>query len=252
MERTSSKLDRDRQTWDELAAMDPFWTVLTRKGHLDHWNEAEFFATGPPELAELMQVAEQNGLSQHGRRALDYGCGVGRMTRAMAPVFETCLGVDISLEMVSNARRLNAAWPNCSFEVIAGSGPLVYDSGTFDFVYSGRVLQHVTRPEICRILGELARVLAPQGLLVVQVPHRLPLRRRLQTRRHAATVLRALGVPTSELVRKLHLNPMRMTALPESEVLALLADRGLSVVEVVPQTFATTSIESRTYWATRR
>ena len=47
MERVSSKVDRERQTWNELADMDPFWAALTRHGRPHSWNEVDFFATGP-------------------------------------------------------------------------------------------------------------------------------------------------------------------------------------------------------------
>ncbi len=173
------------------------------------------------------------------------------MTRAMAAQFETSLGVDISERMIDQAKQMNAACSTCSFEVIADGGSLPLESGAFDFVFSVRVLQHVARLEIRRILLELARVLAPAGLLVFQVPHRLPLRRRLQPRRHAASILLRLGVPTETLVTKMHLSLIRMTALPEAEVRRLLTDAGLSVVEVQPVPVAGGGIENRTYWATR-
>ncbi len=224
---------------------------MTRHGRPHSWDEAEFFATGPSELAERLQVAERHGLGRQRRSALDYGCGVGRITRAMAAQFETAFGLDISQRMIDQARQMNVGCSKCRFELIADGGSLPLESGAFDLVFSVRVLQHVPRPEIFRILPELARVLAPGGLLVVQVPHRLPLRRRFQPRRHVASLLLRLGVPADTLVTKLHLSLMRMTAVPEADVRRLLTDRGLSVVEVLPMPVAGGSIENRTYWATR-
>jgi trans-aconitate methyltransferase len=127
---------------------------------------------------------------------------------------------------------------------------LRHESGAFDLVFSARVLQHLARPEIRRILVELARVLAVGGVLVVQVPHRLPVRRRLQPRRHAASILRRLGVPAETIVTRMRLTLMRMTALPEADVRRLLTDAGLKVVDVQP-IHTLGDIENRTYWATR-
>ena len=251
MKREPRRQVSEQRTWNELADLDPFWAALTRHGRPHSWNEADFFATGPTELAERLEVAERHGLGRQRRSALDYGCGVGRMTRAMASTFETCLGVDISERMIVQARQMNTACSNCRFDVIADGGSLPSESGAFDFVFSVRVLQHVARREIRRILPELARVLAVGGLLVVQVPHRLPRRRRLQPRRHVASMLLRLGVPTETLVTNMHLSLMRMTALPEAEVRRLLTDAGLSVVEVRPIPNAGGGIENRTYWATR-
>ena len=47
-------------------------------------------------------------------RALDFGCGVGRLTRALGTRFESALGVDISAGMIEQARRLNEAFPPAS------------------------------------------------------------------------------------------------------------------------------------------
>jgi SAM-dependent methyltransferase len=242
---------KERRTWNELAELDPFWAALTNYGPPHAWQEADFFATGPAELAERLEVAERHGLGSLRRSALDYGCGVGRITRAMAAQFGTALGLDISERMIAKAKLMNADRSNCSFEVVADGGSLHYESGAFDLVFSARVLQHLARPEIRRILVELARVLAVGGVLVVQVPHRLPVRRRLQPRRRVASILRRLGVPNETIVTRLRLTLMRMTALPEADVRRLLTDAGLNVVEVQPIHSLGGDIENRTYWATR-
>ena len=241
--------DRERQTWDELADMDPFWTALTMGRKPYGWNTDDFFATGVTELAEILAVADRNGVGRNRGWALDFGCGPGRITRAAAALFDMSVGVDISERMIEHAQELNASCKNCRFETIDGRS-LPHESGTFDFVFSTKVLQHMTRQQIRRILPELARVLAPDGLLVVQLPHRLPLRRRFQLKRGATVTLRGLGVPISTLITKTKMRPFRMTALAEDEVRSVLAESGLSIVEVVPSV-ARGSIEQRTYWATR-
>jgi len=230
--------------------MDPFWTALTLGRRPYGWNEDDFFATGTAELAEVMAVADRNGVGQNRGSALDFGCGVGRITRAAAALFDISVGVDISERMITQARQLNASYKNCTFQVVADGRSLPFASGTFDFVFSTNVLQHATRHQIRMILPELARVLAPAGLLVVQLPHRLPLRRRLQLKRGATATLRGLGVPIRTIITKTNLRPFRMTALAEDEVRSLLTESGLSIVEVVPSV-ARGSIEQRTYWATR-
>ena len=78
-----------------------------------------FFATGEAEIAHVLAVAD--GLRPVARtgRALDFGCGVGRLTRALGTRFERAVGVDISEAMVAQARRLNEAFPTCEFVVNA-------------------------------------------------------------------------------------------------------------------------------------
>src|SRR5262249_14322414 len=91
-------LEQHEQDWTEL---DPYWAILTTSGkRFGRWDSDEFFATGPPEVEGLMNRAAQLGHPQQYRRALDFGCGLGRVTRALADRFEECVGVDISENMV--------------------------------------------------------------------------------------------------------------------------------------------------------
>ena len=64
----------------------------------------EFFATGEAEFAHVSRVAETLGRPGRRGRALDFGCGVGRLTRALGERFESAIGVDISAGMVEQAR----------------------------------------------------------------------------------------------------------------------------------------------------
>lgn len=233
-----SRLDRHRRDWDRLALEDPLWAVLTdpaRRG--GRWSVEEFLATGEEEIAGVLDEAAELGLPARRGSALDFGCGAGRLTRALSLRFERAVGVDISAEMVRVARELNADRPNCDFLVNAAPNLALFDSGSFDFAYSSIVLQHVPGRRLARAyVRELVRVLSENGLLVFQAPQRLAPLRRLQLARRLYAGARLLGVPEATLLRRTPLTPMRMQAIPEREVRSAVAEAGGEVLRVDAET----------------
>jgi SAM-dependent methyltransferase len=211
--KASSQQARD---WDDLATVDPLWAVLSadekRNGG---WRLDEFFATGEAEVERILATAEELGRPARRVQALDFGCGVGRLTRALAKHFAEAVGVDISGSMVEQARRLNASAENAAFEV-ADEPP----GGPFDLVVSNLVLQHLPNHALARVyIKRLIAAADREGLVVFQLPTHLPLARRIQPRRRAYAALRKLGI-TPQRLHAGGLHPVRMLALPESDVRA--------------------------------
>ena len=74
-----------RDTWDELGRRDAMWAVLS--GPLEgrrSWNRDDFFRTGVEEVAAVLRRTTQLGALPHLGRALDFGCGIGRLSQALA------------------------------------------------------------------------------------------------------------------------------------------------------------------------
>ena len=228
-------LDRHKQDWERLAEVDALWAVLTAPGRKGgRWDVDEFFATGEEEIGHVMSTAERLGRPARRGRALDFGCGVGRLTRALGSRFDQAVGVDISSEMVSQARWLNGAFPTCDFRVSAADLAAL-ETGSFDFVYSSIALQHVpTVEEIDRYLSEFLRVTRSDGLVVFGIPCHVRFPWSLQPRRRAYALLRRLGVSERWMLRRTPLTPMRMTAVPERHVRALLEREGAAVLRAEP------------------
>jgi len=102
-----------------------------------------------------------------GAEVLDAGCGVGYGTSVLGRVARRVLGVDRDVASVDYARGRYAA-PNVEFQV----GDLLalgLDDRSFDVVTSFEVLEHL-RDQEC-FLAELARILRPDGVLVLSTPH---------------------------------------------------------------------------------
>ena len=229
-------LERHQQDWERLAEVDALWAVLTDPGRKGgRWGIEEFFATGEAEIAHVLDVAERLSRPAQRERALDFGCGVGRLTRALAGRFERAIGLDISAGMVEQAQRLNEEVPRCEFRLNAASDLAQLETDSFDLVYSSIALQHVpTVPEVERYVVELLRVARSDGLAVFGLPTRIPFPWSLQPRRRAYAALRRLGVSERWMLRRTPLTPMRMTQVPEGAVRALLGRVGATVLETEP------------------
>jgi ubiquinone/menaquinone biosynthesis C-methylase UbiE len=227
-------LERHKQEWEELASVDPLWAILTspdRRG--GGWQLAEFFDTGEAEISEVLTVADDLGEPVQRVRALDFGCGVGRLSRPLAERFRECVGLDISEGMVKLARELNDDRPNCRFVVNAAPDLAQFDTGSFDFVYSSLVLQHMPSEEMVEhYVGEFMRVLCPGGLAVFQSLSHIPLALRLQPRRRVYALLRSVGLPEQFLVMKMKLTPARGLAVREATMRRFIEQHG-GTVELV-------------------
>jgi SAM-dependent methyltransferase len=164
-----SRLSDLKSDWESLAKRDALSAILTDESKSGgKWSIPEFMATGDAEIETVLRHLEAIGLRPdlHGA-VLDFGCGVGRLTQSLARRFQSCIGVDISQEMITQANALNH-YGHCRY-VVSATPQLPFADESFSFVYSNIVLQHVPRRFAVNYLRELARVLAPGGVLVFGV-----------------------------------------------------------------------------------
>lgn len=232
-----------------MAKVDPLWAILSNPAkRFRNWDLEEFLRTGEAEISTLMESARLAGLPQQQRYAIDFGCGVGRLTRALHHYFPQCHGVDISASMLEMARQFA---PDCTFQ---HAGDLSsFAEGCADLVYSSMVLQH--QPDgkrVAALITDMIRVLAPGGLLVFQMPLHIPWRNRLQLRRRAYRLLRTLGFSHTFTYERLKLNPIRMLSLSQSEVESIVKAAGGSVLRVDHTTKFTNPMVSGIYFCTKQ
>ena len=241
-------LREHQRDWEDLGRVDPLWAVLTAPSRRHGaWDPAEFFASGAHEIAELMKTADELDVPAGHEAALDFGCGVGRLTRPMTEYFNSCVGVDISETMVAQARAWHRDCPGCRFEVNTSGHLLAFADACFDLVYSRYVLQHLPSADHLRnYVREFLRLLRPQGLAAFQIPRRIPLVHRVQPGRRIYRLLRLLGLSEELLLERLELNPMRMGFLAGGEVTRIVAEAGGRVIKVDGKSDLET-----TYYATR-
>ena len=224
-------LKADRREWNDLAEQDGMWAVHSDPERLGSWTADEFFATGETEIASVMAGLEAHGLRPQAGRALDFGCGMGRLTRALGQRFDAVVGIDTSHAMIAEARRLNAECENVSFELNERAGLPALESGSFDLVLSLITLQHVSSREAIReYVREFVRVTAPSGLIVFQLPTSVGWQIRLHPLRLLNRALRTAPVAPRWALKRLLPHSMSLVGLPEAEVRAVLAAAGAPVM----------------------
>ena len=158
-----------QRNWEALGHEDPLWAVCTdpamRGGR---WNSKEFMETGTVEIAGIFALLTEIGRRPEGGRALDFGCGVGRLSQALAPLFERVDGVDVAATMLARARSFNRFEGSCHYHLNAKPDLRLFRSGSFDFIYSKSVLQHMEPRFAANYIREFVRVLKPGGTLLFQ------------------------------------------------------------------------------------
>ncbi|WP_253863236.1 methyltransferase domain-containing protein [Prauserella halophila] len=155
-----------RDVWEYVGRTDPYWGVMSypdRRG--GRWDLDEFFAYGVRDMTFVRNLMESRGVGL-GDRVLDFGCGVGRLSRVLAEDASAVVGVDIADSMLVRARELNADQGRVEFRQVDGRR-LPFDDDSFDGAISLMVLQHSPPAVQLAALAELVRVVRPGGLLVV-------------------------------------------------------------------------------------
>ena len=152
-------LSAHRRDWDELATSDALWTILSSpdKQH-GRWDVDEFFETGRLEFERVMSRAELLGVARSRREvALDFGCGVGRVTRERWPPLRAGHRRR-RLERDDRSRLAASTTASVASSSSITTGPTSPSSTTasVDLVYSYIVLQHLPTDAI--IEGYVARV----------------------------------------------------------------------------------------------
>lgn len=149
--------------WTLIGQHEPYYGVLSHerflRRNLTPQIMDEFWRTGVDEIGHLTAVIERHLGDFRPVYALDFGCGVGRLSRAMAAVADQVLGVDVAEGMLVEARR--GAPANLSFCDVLPPGP-------FDWINSIIVFQHIPPSRGYPLFEELLDRLAPGGVLSAQ------------------------------------------------------------------------------------
>lgn len=159
-----------RRQWELNARTDPYWAILTRPDRRNRrWQKDEFFATGREIVQHHLRLLDQKGVAYTRGRVLDFGCGVGRLSQALAREFDQVVGLDVSDQMLMLARANLAGQANVHYVKNLRPDLGMFRNGEFDFVYTLITLQHMP-PALARAyLAEFVRVLRPDGVAFFQI-----------------------------------------------------------------------------------
>ena len=162
-------IEEIHKNWTKLGEEDPMWVVLTdpdKKGN--RWDEEEFFETGREQVNRALHDLEQSGFRIRFGRALDFGCGIGRLSQALAAHFASVDAVDVSSSMIEKARALNKHADRVHYHLNVSSDLSAFPTASFDFIYSVICLQHIPTEYQARYISEFIRVLKPGGVAYFQ------------------------------------------------------------------------------------
>jgi 2-polyprenyl-3-methyl-5-hydroxy-6-metoxy-1,4-benzoquinol methylase len=165
-------LEETRKNWTALGEQDAMWVVLTdpaKKGN--RWTAEDFFATGRREVADIFARLQSAGISPVPGRALDFGCGLGRLSQALAARFESVDGVDISSSMIRQAAAFNQFPARVNYHVNPRADLATFATGNYDFVCSMIALQHIPPRFQKNYLRDFLRLLKPGGSAFFQTVH---------------------------------------------------------------------------------
>jgi len=175
------QMERD---WDRRARENARYYVASGR---EQWSDEEYYLSGEQNLQQEILTDLENvcqGKKRERMRVLEIGCGTGRITRALARYFGEVYAVDISAEMVRQARMALREFPNA--HVFHNNGrdlSAVQRSGLprllgrlglapleFDFAFSYIVFQHIPSYEVIEsYVREVHRLLRPGALFKFQV-----------------------------------------------------------------------------------
>ena len=160
--------------WTNLGKEDLLWSVLSKDDKRNSkWNEEEFYQTGKKEVKKLMTFTLQNELTLAGQ-ALDFGCGVGRLTFGLAEYFDHVVGIDISDIAIMKAKQYHPYPQNVKFIRNHTLDIAVLKDESLDFILSLITFQHNPRKITEIFLKEFSRILKSEAILCFQLPsHRI-------------------------------------------------------------------------------
>jgi len=162
-------IEKSKEKWNSFAKKDAKFYVLTEE---DKQDEETFKKTGAEDCRLYLEtdtlIKETIGPLSNAV-VLEIGCGVGRITEAISAVAKEVLAIDISEEMIEQAKKRLASKENVTLFATDGLTYPIEDNSV-DVVFSFIVFQHMSSVDVVlNNLKEVGRVLKPGGIAKIQV-----------------------------------------------------------------------------------
>ena len=162
---TDQQLTEDGQVWDQWFLQHGHRIIASRADTIDGptWQESA--------AADLRTLEHELRKPLEGERALDIGCGLGRLTRHLAGAFGEVIALDISPQILGRCQERLADLDNVRY-ILGGADALTaISSSSIDCVISVCTFQHITSVrEITAYLHQVGRLMTDNtGAAAIQL-----------------------------------------------------------------------------------
>lgn len=222
----AAMFDRVSATWRRLGDEEPHWSVLTQEQFLCEnlaENMSAFYRSGEDGVWMLEAFLARAGLSLDASwTCVELGCGVGRITSALARRVARVHGYDVSEPHLRIARDHAAGegLANASFTALTRIDDLSALE-PFDVFFSVIVLQHNPPPVMLATLDRIFAAMKPGGVGFFQLP----------------TYMKGYAFEWESYLAQ-PIGGMEMHMLPQRAIFALLERHGIRCLEVQEDSFA--------------
>lgn len=218
-EQLAQCLTNIKAAWSHLGITRPHHSVLTSEDFLPESLEGNidaFWQSGEAEAKQVEMMLKRHGFELNGKTCVEYGCGVGRVTMALANNFSVVDAYDISQNHLSIAaeRAMALGINKIKFHLCAQD--MLRKLQPCDFFYSRIVFQHNPPPVIARLVENALASLKDGGIAIFQIP----------------TYQTGYRFSLNEWLEKDHVLNMQMHCLPQDVIFSLVKKNDCDLLEV--------------------
>lgn len=208
------------EAWRHLGLIRPHFSVLTDTRFLpDNFSQTAelFWRSGDAEIHRAARVLASHGMRElGGRTCVEYGCGVGRVSAALAARFARVDAYDISATHLLHARQRAAQLKLRNLAFHECSPRLLPDLPACDVFYSCIVLQHNPPPIIAALIRKALAALRPAGIAIFQVP----------------VYIKGYSFRLAQWLGNAHPLDMQMHCLPQERIFELIEEQACVPLEM--------------------
>jgi 2-polyprenyl-3-methyl-5-hydroxy-6-metoxy-1,4-benzoquinol methylase len=210
--------DKIKKSWEHLGITRAHHSVLTSKDFLPDSLEKNidaFWKSGDKEVKEIEAILKRHGMKLNEVNvAVEYGCGVGRVTTQLAKQVKAMYAYDISRPHLDYAKE-HAEEEGVDIKFHLVSDPLG-KLHPCDLFYSRIVFQHNPPPIILQLIKNAMEALNPRGIAIFQVP----------------SYIKGYEFKLEEWMKKDHALDMQMHCIPQTAIFTLAETTGCKLLEI--------------------
>ncbi len=221
------------QDWIKLGELDPYFGVLSddkyKTSNMNTQSKDFFYESGQNHISKIKVIVDEHFPSMRYGMALDFGCGVGRITLALAQKFSNVVGVDVSQAMLREARTESTDRGIKNVDYVCSENAFKLEKNKFDFVHTYIVLQHIPPVYGYRYIEQMIDALRTDGVGAIHFTYGVgknPLKTKMKNIIKNVILFRLIGNIIAG--RKWNYPAMQMNHYDIVRILEILRKRGIN------------------------